>query len=715
MFQFLAKSQAGCRWGFLRHLRHRITTPAVLITNSVLITIAVIPQLICTPLLIAKTSDRPNIVVIIVDDLNDLPLSPAGKPSVPTPNIDRLAARGVSFTNAHTNDPICAPSRACMLFGLYPQTSGLFWFENWKQNGILNKSVSLNRHFQNNGYGVYGTGKIYHGGSDDGAFDQLGPRSDFGPWPWDGVSKQGFQPHPAMMYMYDTDGDMDYQWEHHFGPLSMVPDWPADKEDGVPGYKGWRLYGKPFRYISDQDRDLLSDERGAEWSSGIIEKEHEQPYVLFTGFNRTHTPLYAPQEYFDRFPLDSIELPSTIENDLEDCAEALADRSLYGFRRYEMLVRHTDRQLYKEWLQAYMACVSFVDDQVGKVLDAVERSPERDNTIVIFTSDHGFHIGEKQFLYKQSLWDAGTRIPMIVAGLEGMPQGVTCDQPISLIDVYPTLNDLCDLPREPNVDKSGYRLEGHSFRSLLMDPQGAWDGPDVAITALPGKDHSQHKLHGGTWFPHFSVRGKQHRYTLCASGEEELYDYSVDPLEFKNLADDPAYREVKSKLRKELIELRDGSKWKSLSGSDDMQISSEVELKLRQSGTIELSGESGFFLATVQKYRNFEFEFEAKTEMAARLELRYRAAIEDGRLIGSTANVPPTPSNLEGDPVEFVAGSWNRYRIRVVDDRCQIWINGKVHSDMTSPTASLAGLVGISFSNADSPQAAVKDLRMRRL
>ena len=181
----------------------------------------------------ARADDhRPNVVFIIVDDLNDLPLAPFGKPEIATPNIDRLARRGVSFTNAHTNDPICAPSRACMMFGLYPQTTGLYWFENWRQNQILKESVSLNRHLKDNGYSVFGTGKVYHIGRGDNAFDQFGYGTEFGPWPWDGKSGQVFTPHPAMMYLYETDGDIGYKWEHHFGRLSMVPHWPADPANG---------------------------------------------------------------------------------------------------------------------------------------------------------------------------------------------------------------------------------------------------------------------------------------------------------------------------------------------------------------------------------------------------------------------------------------------------------------------------------------------------
>ncbi|MEL6109744.1 MAG: sulfatase-like hydrolase/transferase, partial [Planctomycetota bacterium] len=389
---------------------------------------------------VAFAQPRPNVLFIIVDDLNDMPLHPDGKPLVPTPNFDRLAARGVSFTNAHCNDPICAPSRSSMMTGLYPQTSSLYWFEDYRQNAVLSQSMTLTEHLATNGYDVYSVGKIYHGNQDPkGFYADRGPGGNIGPWPWDGTkaTRRGLIPHPQQMYLFadDADPDMDYQWEHTFGPLTMIPDYPADPEQNVPGYRGWRLSGKPWRYVSDNDRDPMPDETNASWAAGILDRKQERPFALFTGFSRTHTPLYAPQNYFDKFPLDKIVVPACYrDGDLEDCAPSLANRSLYAFRRYHMLFKHEDRpMLYKRWLQAYMACVAFIDDQVGTVLDALEASGQADETVVFLTSDHGFHVGGKEALYKQTLWDSGTRIPFIVAGLDGMSKGVTCDQPISLI------------------------------------------------------------------------------------------------------------------------------------------------------------------------------------------------------------------------------------------------------------------------------------------
>ena len=656
--------------------------------------------------------ERPNVVFIIVDDLNDMPYQPKGKPLVPTPNIDRLKERGVTFTNAHNNDPLCAPSRSSMLFGLYPQTTSLYWFEDWRQNGILKNGVPLTRHLSNYGYTVYGTGKIFHGNQGEGQFDEYGHFGDFGPWPWDGreETQRGYSlPHPDQSYLLEgPDADMDYEWEHVFGPLSNIPHWPADPANNIPGYKGWILYKKPWRYASDKDRDPMPDELSAEWSKAILQRNHDAPFALFTGFVRTHTPLYAPKEYFDRFPLDSIELPEVDPNDLEDVAAALKDQKLYGFRRYQMLVRHEGKDLLRHWLQAYMACVSFVDDQMGKVLDAVDASPARDNTIIFLTSDHGFHIGEKNFLYKQSLWEPSTRVPLIVAGVDGAPEGAVCDQPVSLIDIYPTFVDLCRLPENPNADGNGYELEGHSLAPFLKYPEnGSWDGPDVAITALPGKDHSLHREFGGSHYPHFSVRGKGWRYTLTADGEEELYDMKTDPLEWRNLAQDPEHALVKASLREQLVELRDGSKWEALHHLDAWVTPSKSTGLEQKTDGFRLSGPRTFRLNTKAKYKDFEVEGEIKSTAHRPFKILYRGSY--GHFISS-----PKEGSTEAVYSHFNPGDWNRYRIRVHGDRHQLWINNRVVSDTQKKYARTAGTIILVRPGGEGTMQ-LRNLRVRKL
>ena len=608
----------------------------------------------------AFAQERPNVLFIIVDDLNDMPLHPEGKPHVPTPNFDRLAARGVSFTNAHCNDPICAPSRSSMLTGLYPQTSSLYWFEDYRQNAILSKSVTLTEHLATNGYGVYSVGKIYHGNQDPkGFYVDRGPDGNIGPWPWDGrkQTRRGLIPHPQQMFFYadDADPDMDYKWEHTFGPLTMIPEYKADPARGIPGYRGWRLSGKPWRYKSDDDRDAMPDETNAAFAANVLKQKHaDKPFAMFTGFSRTHTPLYAPQKYFDKFQLNDIEVPKAyMKGDLEDCAPSLANTSLYAFRRYQMLFKHKGRpQLYKKWLQAYMACVAFIDDQVGTVLDALEASPHADNTVVFLTSDHGFHVGGKEAIYKQTLWDSGTRIPFIVAGLDGMPKGAVCHQPISLIDVYPTLIDICGLPKDPHAGRSNYPLDGHSIKPLVLKPDRKWTGPEVAITALPGKDHSQHRQHIGTLYPHFSVRAKDWRYSLTSDGQEELYRYPSDPNEFTNLAGKPEHADIKAKLRKQLISLRDGNAWK--------------------------------------EFKSFPSDKLAAFELLA--EVKGAAAFKLGETVVA----------------EVDSAKWAPVRIRVAGKRSQVWLNNRVASDEVYKSE-------FSASPLTSSSKSLRNIRIRKL
>ena len=384
----------------------------------------------------------------------------------------------------------------------------------------------------------------------------------------------------------------------------------------------------------------MPDESNAAWATEVLGRKHDKPFALFTGFSRTHTPLYAPQKYFDKFPLDEIEVPKArMKNDLDDCAPSLANTSLYAFRRYQMLYKHKDQpRLYKQWLQAYMACVAFIDDQVGTVLDALKASSHADNTVVILTSDHGFHVGGKEALYKQTLWDSGTRIPFIVAGLDGMPQGVTCHHPISLIDVYPTFIDICGLPNNPHAGRSDFPLDGHSIKPLILDPKdGKWTGPNVAITALPGKDHSQHREHIGTLYPHFSVRSRDWRYSLTSDGQEELYHYTSDPYEFNNLAKDPKHVDVKESLKAQLIALRDGGSWKNVDALPRTKITA--------------------------------FELQADVKGTAEFKL--------------------------GDTVvaDVETKQWSHIRIRVAGKRRQVWFGNRVHSDETQANPYVGGVL----------------------
>ena len=503
---------------------------------------------------------HPNVLFIICDDLNDYIEGLGGHPQAITPNIAMLASEGISFTNAHSNDPICAPCRASLFTGIYPHVSGLYSFEPWYKNPTLQNCKTLMELFSENGYRVLGTGKLLHHNVPE-LWDEFGVERNHGPWPFNGTGYRpnppwdGLVAHPSVPLPF---GNNPYS---SFAPLSDVPDVPA--YDSFPGYRGWWDGYGPFKYVDQENRDLMPDEQNVAWfREKLAELEAgggSQPFFMGIGFNRPHTPLYAPQKYFDMFPPEELTLPPYLENDLEDCAPGLVNGNGYFKGNYIRLMEtyHSREVGLRKYLRAYMACVTFVDDQLGQVLEALANSRFAENTIVIFTSDHGYHLGEKDWLFKNTLWEESTRIPFIVKvpGL-GKP-GSECPRPVSLIDVYPTLVDLCNLEGSNMKNDKGAALGGYSLRSLISDPgAGDWEGPGVALSAIISS-----RVKEGRNVPmraedeHFSIRGPVWRYTLANDGSEELYDHANDPNEWKNLAGDSSSLEIKSELKEELLKM----------------------------------------------------------------------------------------------------------------------------------------------------------------
>jgi arylsulfatase A-like enzyme len=329
--------------------------------------------------------------------------------------------------------------------------------------------------------------------------------------------------------------------------LSNVPRWKPDAAGGFRGAEGWYSEsGEPFRYEDDWNRDKMPDELSADWAVDILKKKHDRPFYLAVGFVRPHTPLYAPAKYFDMFPIEEIQLPPYLSGDLDDCAEILRNRWEWGFTKYDALMKAGGENAWKQWVQAYLACMAFADDQVGRVLDALDAGGYGDNTIVILTGDNGYHVGEKDCILKWHLWDESTRVPLYIRVPNLPGNGRACERPVSLIDIYPTLVDLCGLPVHPNKADSNKRLEGHSLRPFLEDPErDTWNGASVALTAI----------RDGTQSPHFSVRSQRYRYSLCSNGEEELYDHQEDPHEWTNLAGSAKHAETISQLRDQLMQI----------------------------------------------------------------------------------------------------------------------------------------------------------------
>lgn len=417
----------------------------------------------------AEPAGKPNVLFIAVDDLTDWVGCLAGHPQVRTPNIDRLASRGTLFARAYCAAPACNPSRAALLSGRRPFSTGIYHNDQpWRP--VLKDVVTLPQHFKQNGYQVRGGGKIFHG--DDPSYWH-----DYFPRPGD--------PRPRL--------------ESVSGLNRAQFDWgPVDAGDAEMG-----------------DYKLVT------WAAEQLGKKHDRPLFLAVGFVKPHLPWYVPKNYFDMYPLDSIQLPKVLEGDLKDVPAA-------GVRMARPEGDHKAVVAAKQWhraVQGYLAAISFLDGQVGRLLDALDKGPHGDNTLVVFWGDHGWHLGQKEHWRKFALWEEATHAPLIwvVPGLT--KAGGRCERPVDFMAIYPTLCDLCGVPAPKDV-------EGTSLRPLLKDPAAAWDRP--AITTHGRGNHA--------------VRTERWRYIRYADGSEELYDHAADPLEWTNLVGDSRLADVKKQL-----------------------------------------------------------------------------------------------------------------------------------------------------------------------
>lgn len=420
-------------------------------------------MLIASPHLMAAETSRPNVLFIAVDDLNDWVGCLGGHPQARTPNIDRLASRGTLFTNAHCQAPICNPSRISLMTSVLPSTSGVYYLGPLLRNcESTRNSVTIPQHLARNGYKTIGAGKLFHQ-QDEKEFQQYGGR--FG----------GFGPRPPKPLSAG-----------HTHPLW---DWGA------------------FPALDEQ----MADAKIAAWTVEQLSRQTVgQPFFLACGFYRPHVPMFAPQKWFDLFPLESVELPAHRDDDLDDVPRYAQDLSWSAVApRHRWMVEHNE---WRHAVQAYLASVAYVDAQVGKVLAALDSSPHAKNTIVVLWTDHGFHLGTKERWGKRSLWEDSTKVALAISTPDH-PARRRCHEPVGLIDLFPTLNELCGLDSLTGV-------EGHSIVPLLED--SATDWPYPAVTTFGQYNHS--------------IRSRHWRYTVYADGSEELYDHRTDDHEFQNLA-----------------------------------------------------------------------------------------------------------------------------------------------------------------------------------
>lgn len=446
----------------------------------------------------AATLAKPNILFIAIDDQNDWIGHLGGHPMAKTPNLDKLAACGTSFTNAHCNSPLCNPSRTSLLLGLRPTTTGIYglapWFRTlpeWKDR------VTLPQHFAQNGYRTYATGKIYHGGTGGGGkakkdkaakteptapeFDVTAPYGGFGTKP----PKKLVPPTPM--------GDH---------PLMDWGVWPLDNDDTGKG-----------------------DYQVATWICEQIKSApKEQPFFIAAGFFLPHVPCYATQKWFDLYPDDDSILPKIIEDDRADTPRF--SWYLHWNLPEPRLKWIKESNQWRNLVRSYLACTSFTDAQIGRLLTALEESGHADNTIVVVWGDHGWHLGEKEITGKNTLWDRGTKVPLIFAG-PGVTKGQKCTQPAELLDIYPTLIELTGVTTRSD-------LEGISLVPQLRNATTKRERP--AITS-----HNQGN-HG--------IRTEKWRYIHYADGSEELYDMENDPNEWHNLAGKPEHATIIAEHKK---------------------------------------------------------------------------------------------------------------------------------------------------------------------
>ena len=443
-------------------------------------------------LLVLTAAEKPNVLFIAVDDLNDWIGCLGGHPQTKTPNLDRLAASGVLFTNAYCPAPSCNPSRSAIFSGRPPHRSGLY--QNMqKLRDVMPEEELMPRHFSRHGYWSAGSGKMLHYVIDPVSWDDYYP------------AKEKDDPFPPTFH-------------------------PAKRPVSLPVAGPWQYSETDWAALDVSDETFGGDWLVTKWIGEQLQRTHDKPFFLACGIYRPHEPWFVPKKYFEPFPLETIQLgPGYKPGDLDDIPPA--GQKLARNRYFPHIQKHGQ---WKQGIQAYLASIHFADAMLGRVLDALDKGPHRDNTIVVLWSDHGWHLGEKEHWQKFTGWRIGARVPLMIrvpAGAPGLPAGTRpgaiCQSPVNLVDLYRTLIDLCGLPGKPGISPN-------SLTPLLRDPGAAW--PHPSITHL---DHPEN----------LAISTRRWRYIHYKGGEEELYDIETDPYEWANLAGDPAHAARLTEMR----------------------------------------------------------------------------------------------------------------------------------------------------------------------
>ncbi len=437
---------------------------------------------VCRPLnLFAQEKLKYNVLFIAIDDLNDWVGPLDGYKGVKTPNIDRLATQGMNFTRAYCPAPVCNPSRTALLTGVRPSTSGVY--QNWHPwRRALPNAITLPQYFMANGYEVVGISKIFHDSFNDSV-----------------------------------------SWNTYYPQLRQL----TPEKTPVNGFGNF-----DWAPLQAKDEDM-ADYKHVQHGIDYLNEKHEKPFFLAVGIKRPHLSWWVPQKYFDLYPLESIVTPKVIADDLDDIPpigvdmakripEGQQNAATANMEDHKFILEHDQ---WKKAVQGYLAAISFADAMLGRLLDVLDNSAYKKNTIIVFFGDHGWHLGEKEHWRKFALWEEATRVPFIIVAPGITKPNSVCARTVNLIDIYPTLISLCGLPV-----KQG--LEANDIKPLLRNPELTWDHP--SITTYDKNNHA--------------VRSERWRYIRYNDKTEELYDHDADPYEWKNLASDPKYAETKKKL-----------------------------------------------------------------------------------------------------------------------------------------------------------------------
>ena len=441
-----------------------------------------------------RAAEPPDVLFIAVDDLNDWVNCLGGRAGVHTPNFDRLSAQGMLFTNAHCAAPSCNPSRVAVMTGVAPHVSGIYHNgQSWRASPRLRDAVTLPEHFRAHGYRAVGGGKIFHALS--WITDSYGKQQNDARL-WDDYFPSANRPLPPTLWPAEANAITNARGYTHWTPIARTPDSkirrPAHFWDWAPMHEA---------------ESGMADHQVVTWAIEALQNREAQPGFQAVGIFRPHIPWFVPKKYFDLYPLEQVELPTIRKNDHEDTSPVGQ-----GFCRRQWQAWAVENKMWRGAVQAYLASISFADAQLGRLLDALAEDPRTQNTIIVLWSDHGMHIGEKEHWEKFTLWEESTRVPLIIVAPGVTSPGDVCSRPVSLLDIYPTLNELCGLPRRDD-------LSGQSLVPLLKNPSAA--RPTPAITS---------------WGRHnFSVRTDRFRYIQYHNGDRELYDHHRDPNEFTNL------------------------------------------------------------------------------------------------------------------------------------------------------------------------------------